>query len=52
MKVVVLRRAVEIVGAPKVIDGVLQVTVRTRAAGHAAAERRQPLADDQGRRRA
>jgi hypothetical protein len=33
MKVVVLRRAVEIVGAPKVIDGVLQVTVRTRAAG-------------------
>ena len=33
MKVVVLRRAVEVVGAPKVIDGVLQVTVRTRAAG-------------------
>jgi hypothetical protein len=33
MKAVVLRRAVEVVGAPKVVDGVLQVTVRTRAAG-------------------
>jgi hypothetical protein len=33
MKVVVLRRAVEMVGPPKVIQGVLQVTVRTRAAG-------------------
>ena len=34
MKVVVLRRAVELVGAPKVIDGVLQVTrahARSRA---------------------
>jgi hypothetical protein len=29
----VLRRAVEVVGAPKVIAGVLQVTVRTRTAG-------------------
>ena len=33
MKVVVRRRAVELVGAPEVVDGVLQVTVRTRAAG-------------------
>jgi hypothetical protein len=33
MKAVVLRRAIEIVGPPKVIQGVLQVTVRTRAAG-------------------
>jgi hypothetical protein len=33
MRVMVLRRAVEVVGAPKVIAGVLQVTVRTRTAG-------------------
>jgi len=33
IKVMVLRRAVEVVGTPRVVDGVLQVTVRTRAAG-------------------
>ena len=33
MKVVVRRHAVEIVGTPDVGDGVIQVTVRTRAAG-------------------
>jgi Bacterial Ig domain/PKD domain len=33
IKVLVRRRAVEIRGAPRVVDGVLQVQVRTRAAG-------------------
>jgi hypothetical protein len=33
IKVLVRRRAVEVVGTPRVADGVLQVRVRTRAAG-------------------
>jgi hypothetical protein len=33
VKVIVRRRAVEVVGTPRVADGVLQVTVRTRTAG-------------------
>jgi hypothetical protein len=33
MKVIVRRHAIEVVGAPQVVDGVLEVTVRTRAAG-------------------
>jgi hypothetical protein len=33
VKVLVRRRAVEIVGTPRVVDGVMQVRVRTRAAG-------------------
>jgi hypothetical protein len=33
LKVVVRRRALEFVGVPEIVDGVMQVTVRTRAAG-------------------
>jgi hypothetical protein len=33
IKVLVRRRAVELVDAPEVVDGVMQLTVRTRAAG-------------------
>jgi PKD domain len=33
IKVVVRRRAVELVGAPSITDGVMELTVRTRAAG-------------------
>ncbi|MDX6572684.1 MAG: hypothetical protein QOC86_1840, partial [Gaiellales bacterium] len=33
IKVIVRRRAVELVGAPRIVDGILQVTVHTRAAG-------------------
>ena len=33
VKVIVRRRAVEVVGTPRVADGVLELTVRTRAAG-------------------
>jgi hypothetical protein len=46
LTVIVRRRAVEIVGTPSVADGVLQVTVRTRAAGTLllkADSRSQPL---------
>jgi PKD domain/Bacterial Ig domain len=33
IRVVVLRRAVELVGAPHIVDGVMELTVRTRVAG-------------------
>jgi len=33
MKVVVRRRAVELVGVPRIVDGVMQLNVRTREAG-------------------
>ena len=46
IKVVVRRRAVEVVGAPDIADGVMTLRVRTRRRGQASFARGQPFADD------